>query len=144
MAVRPSIPVTLTLLAAACMALLPALASAQSKTGKAAAKSSTKKPAAQTRASKTATSRVQTHPTPERYAEIEQALHDRGYLASEPDGKWDQESVNALKRFQHDQSLLDDGKLGALSLTALGLGPKRAPVTMAQTGPGSVVQPQDE
>jgi len=33
--------------------------------------------------------------------------------------------VDALKRFQHDQSLIEDGKIGSLSLIALGLGPKR-------------------
>jgi hypothetical protein len=33
--------------------------------------------------------------------------------------------VDALKRFQRDQNIGDDGKLGSLSLIALGLGPKR-------------------
>jgi hypothetical protein len=33
--------------------------------------------------------------------------------------------VAALKRFQRDQNIGDDGKLGSLSLMALGLGPKR-------------------
>jgi hypothetical protein len=33
--------------------------------------------------------------------------------------------VEALKRFQADQNLTPDGKLGSLSLIALGLGPKR-------------------
>jgi hypothetical protein len=31
-----------------------------------------------------------------------------------------------LKRFQREQNLPDDGKIGSLSLIALGLGPKRA------------------
>lgn len=34
--------------------------------------------------------------------------------------------MDALKRFQRDQNLTEDGKIGALSLIALGLGPNRA------------------
>jgi peptidoglycan hydrolase-like protein with peptidoglycan-binding domain len=63
-------------------------------------------------------------PTPERYKEIQQALAKRGYLHGEASGKWDQESVDALRRFQHDQNLEPSGKLNSLSLIALGLGPK--------------------
>jgi hypothetical protein len=33
--------------------------------------------------------------------------------------------VDALKRFQREQNLTEDGKIGSLSLIALGLGPKR-------------------
>ena len=40
------------------------------------------------------------------------------------DGAWGPESVDALKRFQHDQNLVEDGKIGSLSLIALGLGPR--------------------
>ena len=40
-------------------------------------------------------------------------------------GAWGSDSVDALKRFQRDQNIGDDGKLGSLSLIALGLGPKR-------------------
>jgi hypothetical protein len=48
-----------------------------------------------------------------------------------------------LKRFQSDQSLTPDGKLGALSLIALGLGPKRATI-VAQSISGSIPAPQVE
>lgn len=64
-------------------------------------------------------------PTPERYKEIQQALAARGYFSGEPDGNWGASSVDALKRFQHDQNLVEDGKIGSLALIALGLGPKR-------------------
>jgi peptidoglycan hydrolase-like protein with peptidoglycan-binding domain len=64
-------------------------------------------------------------PSPERYKEIQQALATKGYFAAEPDGNWGPGSIDALKRFQHDQNLAEDGKIGALSLIALGLGPKR-------------------
>ena len=64
-------------------------------------------------------------PTEDRYKEIQQALATRGYLQGEPTGAWGPESVEALKRFQADQNLTADGKLNALSLIAMGLGPKR-------------------
>jgi len=67
----------------------------------------------------------QQQPTQDRYREIQQALGEKGYFAGEPDGNWGAESVEALKRFQRDQNLTEDGKVGALSLIALGLGPKR-------------------
>ena len=64
-------------------------------------------------------------PTKERYQQIQQALASKGYFAGEANGQWGAESANALKRFQTDQNLTPDGKLTALSLIALGLGPKR-------------------
>jgi peptidoglycan hydrolase-like protein with peptidoglycan-binding domain len=71
-------------------------------------------------------------PSQERYKEIQQALAGKGYFNNEPDGNWGPASVDALKHFQHDQKLLEDGKIGSLSLIALGLGPKREPVTEAE------------
>jgi peptidoglycan hydrolase-like protein with peptidoglycan-binding domain len=72
---------------------------------------------------------TQLQPSQDRYKEIQQALGAKGYFAGQPDGNWGPDSVEALKRFQRDQSLTEDGKLGSLSLIALGLGPKRgAPV----------------
>ncbi len=64
-------------------------------------------------------------PTKERYQQIQQALASKGYFAGEANGQWGPDSAEALKRFQTDQNLTPDGKLGALSLIALGLGPKR-------------------
>ncbi len=89
--------------------------------------------AAQTPVKQTAANPAQTRyrrssqrkPTMDRYKEIQQALIDRGYMAGPPDGMWGPDSSDAIKRFQRDQNLIEDGKLGALTLTALGLGPKR-------------------
>ena len=64
-------------------------------------------------------------PAPERLKEIQQALASKGYFDGEPDGAWGASSIVALKHFQHDQNLQEDGKIGSLSLIALGLGPKR-------------------
>ena len=50
----------------------------------------------------------------------------KGYLgADEATGGWNQNSVDALKRFQADQKIEASGKINSLSLIALGLGPKR-------------------
>ncbi len=66
----------------------------------------------------------QLHPDPERYQQIQQSLADRGYFKGEVNGQWNDDSVDALKRFQADQKLDNDGKINALTLTGLGLGPK--------------------
>lgn len=72
---------------------------------------------------------TQQQPTTERYKEIQQALADKGYFGGTVDGTWGPESVDALKRFQQEQNLPDDGKIGSLSLIALGLGPKHESAT---------------
>jgi peptidoglycan hydrolase-like protein with peptidoglycan-binding domain len=71
-------------------------------------------------------------PAPERYKEIQQALVDKGYFSGSPDGVWGATSTDALKRFQHDQNLNEDGKLDSLSIIALGLGPNRAATNVEQ------------
>ncbi|MDP8991034.1 MAG: peptidoglycan-binding protein [Acidobacteriota bacterium] len=77
---------------------------------------------------------VQMQPSTDRYKEIQQALAGKGYFRGMPDGTWGSESVDALKRFQKDQNLDPDGKIGSLSLMALGLGPKRG-LASAQSAP---------
>lgn len=65
----------------------------------------------------------QAHPTRARYREIQQALADAGYYSENIDGIWGDQSAAALKHFQDDQGLEPTGKLDALSLIRLGLGP---------------------
>jgi hypothetical protein len=77
---------------------------------------------------------TQQQPSTDRYKEIQQALMDKGYFQGPVDGAWNPGSVDALKRFQKDQNLDPDGKIGSLSLIALGLGPKRG-VSSAQAAP---------
>ena len=81
----------------------------------------------------------QLHPDPERYQQIQQALADRGYFKGQANGEWGDDSVDALKRFQADQKLDPDGKINALSLIGLGLGPKHdgssAPAGVTSTPP---------
>ncbi|MFL6351659.1 MAG: peptidoglycan-binding domain-containing protein [Bryobacteraceae bacterium] len=85
----------------------------------------------------------QLHPDPERYQEIQKALAERGYFKGEANGQWGDDSVEALKRFQADQKLPDDGKINSLSLIGLGLGPKHdgASVTPAAGAASPAVQP---
>ena len=75
---------------------------------------------------------TQKAPSPERYKEIQQALVDKGYLKSEPNGAWDTQSMDALRQFQTDKKLSPTGKLSSASLIALGLGPKTATSYAAQ------------
>ena len=67
---------------------------------------------------------VQAAPSSDRYREIQEALAAKGYLKTAPSGGWDQDSMDAMRRFQEDQKLTATGKLNSLSLIALGLGPK--------------------
>jgi peptidoglycan hydrolase-like protein with peptidoglycan-binding domain len=69
--------------------------------------------------------------------EFQQAIADRGYYTGPVNGTWGPDSIEALKRFQQDQNLAPDGKLGSLSIIALGLGPKRDPVTTLSVKPAS-------
>jgi len=67
----------------------------------------------------------QLQPTADRYRQIQDALVAKGYLKGEQaTGSWDQNSVDALKRFQAEQKLDATGKINSMSLIALGLGPK--------------------
>jgi peptidoglycan hydrolase-like protein with peptidoglycan-binding domain len=77
----------------------------------------------------------QSAPTPERYMEIQQALIDKGLHSGPATGQWGPEWVTILKEFQQSQNLKPDGKLGALSLIALGLGPRRDPLAQVAGKP---------
>lgn len=86
----------------------------------------------------------QLQPNPDRYQEIQKALSEKGYFKGEVNGQWGDDSVDALKRFQADKGLTDDGKINALSLTGLGLGPKHdgstvtAPPAISTAAPATV------
>lgn len=101
----------------------------RTKTAKTSAKSARRATAS---APVAARSLQQGQPSPERYAEIQQALVAKGYLKNEATGLWTNESGAALKHFQSDQNLTPDGKLNSLSLIALGLGPKRTMTAQSQ------------
>jgi peptidoglycan hydrolase-like protein with peptidoglycan-binding domain len=98
--------------------------STKKKSTATAKKSSKKRTASSRRRRATNWRNRQLQPTAERYAEIQRALAQKGYLQSEPDGKWGPNSVEALRSFQRDQNLEPSGRIDSVSLIALGLGPK--------------------
>jgi peptidoglycan hydrolase-like protein with peptidoglycan-binding domain len=86
-------------------------------------------------------------PTPERISEIQSALARNGYYQSEPNGKWDSNTIGAMQKFQSDHGLDATGKLDALSLQKLGLGSDIAgvsaprPITPASSSSPSQTTP---
>ncbi len=66
--------------------------------------------------------RGQQAPTPERITEIQQALAKDGSYTGKPNGKWDESTAEAMRKFQESHGLSPTGKLDARSLQQLGLG----------------------
>jgi peptidoglycan hydrolase-like protein with peptidoglycan-binding domain len=91
--------------------------------------SSTKKTTSHSKSSgrrKSKKVRGQDAPTPERINEIQEALAGKGAFTGTPTGKWDDSTVDAMKRFQSSHGLEPTGKLDALTLLKLGLGSQTA------------------
>ena len=72
-------------------------------------------------------------PTPDRISEIQTALAKDGSYTGEPTGKWDGNTVEAMRRFQAGHGMNPTGKLDAISLQRLGLGAKTAGVAPPYT-----------
>ena len=72
--------------------------------------------------------RGQKTPAPERISEIQQALAKDGSFVGTASGKWDDSTVEAMKKFQAGHGLTPSGKLDALTLQKLGLGSQTAGV----------------
>jgi len=70
--------------------------------------------------------RGQTAPAPERISEIQQALAKDGSFTGTPNGKWDDSTAEAMRKFQGSHGLNPSGKLDALTLQKLGLGSQTA------------------
>jgi peptidoglycan hydrolase-like protein with peptidoglycan-binding domain len=66
--------------------------------------------------------RGQKAPAPDRISEIQQALAKDGSYTRTPNGKWDDSTQEALRKFQESHGLNPTGKLDARSLQQLGLG----------------------
>ena len=66
--------------------------------------------------------RGQKAPTPERISEIQQALAKDGSFTGKPNGKWDDSTIEATRKFQEAHGLNATGKLDAKTLQQLGLG----------------------
>jgi peptidoglycan hydrolase-like protein with peptidoglycan-binding domain len=89
---------------------------------------------------------IQTSPSRVRIIEIQQALAEKGYFDGAATGDWGSSSIEALKRFQQDQLLEPTGRINALTLIALGLGPKReGPLSSALgANPPGIQEPASE
>ncbi|HET8922352.1 MAG TPA: peptidoglycan-binding domain-containing protein [Candidatus Acidoferrum sp.] len=72
--------------------------------------------------------RGQKVPTPDRISEIQQALAKDGSFTGTPNGKWDDSTMEAMKKFQESHGLSPSGKLDAKTLQQLGLGSQTAGV----------------
>jgi hypothetical protein len=58
---------------------------------------------------------------PKRVIEIQTALANAGYFKGEPNGQWDQATMDAMKGYQLSNNFKATGKPDALSLKKLGL-----------------------
>jgi peptidoglycan hydrolase-like protein with peptidoglycan-binding domain len=65
-------------------------------------------------------------PAPERISEIQQALAKDGSFSGTPNGKWDDSTADAMRKFQSGHGLNPSGKLDAPTLQKLGLGSQTA------------------
>jgi hypothetical protein len=77
-------------------------------------------------------------PTPDRINEIQEKLASKGLFSDTPSGKWDDATVDAMKKFQTGQGLAPTGKLDALTLQKLGLGSQTAGVAAPVAPPNSI------
>ena len=145
MRLRTSITAGLALLLMAATAW--SAPSAPSKPSRGAAKPGTSA-AKRTRVTKTGKhskrrDRGQKAPAPERISEIQQALAKDGSFHGTPSGKWDDTTVEAMRKFQSGHGLNPSGKLGAPTLQKLGLGSQTAGVAapMPPISTSSVMKP---
>ena len=74
-------------------------------------------------------------PTASRISDIQSALADQGAFQGEPNGRWDDATMSAMRNFQTAHGLNPSGKLDALTLQKLGLGSEVA-------GRGAPLPPQ--
>jgi len=72
--------------------------------------------------------------------EIQQALVKAGYLDEEPNGKWDDRTRAAMRRYQADHGFPTTGLPEAKSLMKLGLGPHALPSNL---DPSAQVKTED-
>jgi len=113
----------------------PATGVAGSKTASGTAKKSSKSGKSSSRKSKRV--KGQAAPTTDRINEIQGALVKKGAYSGEPSGKWDDSTVEAMKKFQASHGLNPTGKMDALTLQKLGLGSDTAGMGVPTPPPNS-------
>ena len=125
MRVRNATHLALALLVAAGLSVSAASAKAQgtpSKKPSARSKSSGKSRRGITAKKSSRRQRGQKAPDSERISEIQEALSKDGSFSGTPNGKWDDATVEAMRKFQESHGLNPTGKLDAKTLQKLGLG----------------------
>jgi peptidoglycan hydrolase-like protein with peptidoglycan-binding domain len=130
MRLRKATRLTLSLLVAAALGASAISAQAQStaQTNPAAKKSGSASHRSKSTKKSKRRERGQKAPAPDRISEIQQALAKDGSYGGKPNGKWDDPTVEAMKRFQETHGLNPTGKLDAKTLQQLGLGSQTAGV----------------
>jgi peptidoglycan hydrolase-like protein with peptidoglycan-binding domain len=78
-------------------------------------------------------------PGPDRITEIQQALAKDGSFSGTPNGKWDDTTVSAMRKFQDAHGLNPSGKLDAKTLQKLGLGSQTAGVAAPLPPTSSII-----
>lgn len=110
---------------------------AQTQTSRPKSASSSKSHATTKKTSRKKKDKGQAAPMPDRITEIQQALAKDGSYSAAPSGKWDESTVDAMKKFQMTHALNPSGKLDALTLEKLGLGSTTAGVAEPVAPPNS-------
>ena len=113
----------------------PATGSTSAKSNSGTAKKSSK--SGKKSSSKTKRVKGQAAPTPDRINEIQGALAKQGVYTGEPSGKWDDSTVEAMRKFQSTHGLNPTGKMDALTLQKLGLGSETAGMGVPTPPPNS-------
>jgi peptidoglycan hydrolase-like protein with peptidoglycan-binding domain len=148
---RKSITAGLALLLTAGTALSATSAPAAAKPSRTAAKPAASKSRGKKSSKHSKRERGQKAPAPERISEIQTALAKDGSFNGTANGKWDDATVAAMKKFQTAHGLNPSGKLDAHTLQKLGLGSQTAgvaapmpPVTTSSvaTAPAQTAQRQ--
>jgi peptidoglycan hydrolase-like protein with peptidoglycan-binding domain len=71
-------------------------------------------------------------------------LKGKGYYLGAIDGQWGPESISALQRFQTARGIDNEGKITALALIGLGLGPKYNHVITLPVADDSIADRADD
>lgn len=66
--------------------------------------------------------RMPAGPSSDRIEQIQRALSRSGYYQGDPTGRWDSDTVSAMRNFQQAHGITPTGKIDASSLQQLGLG----------------------
>lgn len=136
MYLQKAIHTALTLLLAAGVGVCASAATEGATTSKLSASSASSKSHKTSKKSRRK-ERGQTAPTPDRISEIQQALAKDGSFSGTANGKWDNNTVEAMKSFQTTHGLNPSGKLDARTLQKLGLGSQTAGVAAPTPPPNS-------